>query len=82
MFCEHKKESNHLLYLNTHKNQNHVLILNENGNSIDTGFLISENTYAYKSCSTVLNGEAIIFRAGWSDRQVKYKIKIQKNKNI
>ena len=50
-----------------------ALILNENGNTIDTGFLIGENAYAYKSCSTVLNGEAIIF-GGWPSeyyRQVK-----------
>ena len=73
MFCEHKKESNHLLYLNTgiYNDQNISLIFNENGNSIDTGFLIGENAYAFGSCSTVLNGEAIIF-GGWDDaRQVK-----------
>ena len=79
MFCEHKKESNHLLYLNTGNDQDISLIFNENGNSIDTGFLIGENAYAFGSCSTVLNGEAIIFGGGWPTseyyRQVKYKIK-------
>ena len=67
--------------MNTRSDQDLSLIFNENGNTIDTGFLIGENTYAYGSCSTVLNGEAIIFGAVWPAehyRQVKYKIKIKK----
>jgi len=63
-FCEHKNESNHLLYLNTN-GQDLSLIFNENGNTIDTGFTIGENAYADQSCSTVLNGEAIIFGGLW-----------------
>ena len=57
-----------------------ALIFNENGNTIDTGFLIGENTYATESCSTVLNGEAIIFGAGWPGSEY-YRQVIKQNKN-
>ena len=66
MFCEHKVEAVHLLFISTTVNdfENQFadkLVFNENGRLIGESASIGENSGAYRSCSTMVNGEAVIF---------------------
>ena len=40
---------------------NDTLVFNENGRLIGESASIGENSGAYRSCSTMVNGEAVIF---------------------
>ena len=66
IFCEHKIEADHLLFISTTVNDfnnqfNDKLVFNRDGRLIGESASIGENSGAYRSCSTMLNGEAIIF---------------------
>ena len=69
--CEFKTEQDHLLFVH----QKSLLVFNADGRLIEENAVIDGQLEAYASCSTMLNGEAIIF-GGWSSnfyRQVNYK---------
>ena len=61
-FCEFKTEQNQLLYM---IEQDH-LFFNDDGQRIEKSFIFDDNAYVYRSCFTMLNGEAVIF-GGWGD---------------
>ena len=70
-FCEFKTEQAHLLFVW----RNDPLVFNADGRLIEENAVIYEHAYARRSCSTMLNGEAIIF-GGWDSnyyRQVNLK---------
>ena len=65
-FCEFKTEQDHLLFVSTTVNDfenrfNDKLVFNADGRLIEEDASIGENSGAYRSCSTMLNGEAIVF---------------------
>ena len=65
-FCEHKVEADHLLFIRTTVNDfgdqfQDKLVFNESGRLLDESAPIGENSGAYMSCSTMVNGEAVIF---------------------
>ena len=71
-FCEFKVQQDHLLFVGTtvndYKNQfNDTLVFNSDGKLIGESASILENSGAYRSCSTMLNGETIIF-GGYHDQ--------------
>ena len=70
-FCEFKTEQDHLLFVY----ENHPLAFNANGRLIEENAVIDQEAGAYYSCSTMLNGEAIIFGGLYSNfyRQVHLK---------
>ena len=76
-FCEFKTEQDHLLFVHEEVNGNRIqpLVFNPDGRLIEENVVIDEQAGlagAYRSCSTILNGEAIIL-GGWHsniDRQV------------
>ena len=82
IFCEHKIEADHLLFISTTVNDfenqfKDKLVFNKDGRLISESASIGENSGAYRSCSTMLNGEAIIFGGNHVDptdinRQVNY----------
>ena len=61
-FCEFKTEQNQLLYIRDYD----YLFFNDQGQRIEKRFAFDDNAYAYGSCITMLNGEAVIF-GGWDD---------------
>ena len=66
LFCEHKIKADHLLFISTTVNDlnnrfNDKLVFNKDGRLIGESASIGENSGAYRSCSTMLNGEAVIF---------------------
>ena len=78
-FCEFKTEQDHLLFVSAEWNgnemiNNSLLVFNASGTLIEESVVsIGEQAGAYLSCSTMLNGEAIIF-GGWdpsSDSNIK-----------
>ena len=56
-FCEFKTEQDHLLFVY----ENEPLVFNADGILIEKNAVIDEQAEAFSSCSTMLNGEAIIF---------------------
>ena len=60
-FCEFKTEQNHLLFLH----QETPLVFNADGNLIEENADIEGHVEIEGSCSTMLNGEPIIF-GGWT----------------
>ena len=71
-FCEFKTEHDHILVFDW----NNPLVFNGNGQLIDEYAVIEDEVDVYRSCSTMLNGEAVIF-GGWEsryNRQVLFKI--------
>ena len=70
-FCEFKTEQDHLLFIF----ENDPLVFNGDGRLIEENAVIDEQAGAFYSCSTMLNGEAIIFGGGHPDifRQVHLK---------
>ena len=65
-FCEFKAEQDHLLFVGTTVNDfnnqfKDKLVFNNDGRLIGESASIGENSGAYRSCSTMVNGEAIIF---------------------
>ena len=75
-FCEFKTEQDHLLFVGsklTGSGRIYIsFLLNADGRLIEENALIDKQADAYQSCSTMLNGEAIIFGGWWSNikRQV------------
>ena len=80
-FCEFKTEQDHLLFVGTTVNDfsnqlKDKLVFNRDGRLIGESASIGENSGAYRSCSTMLNGEAVIFGGNHDEptninRQVK-----------
>ena len=70
-FCEFKTEQDHLLFVHDKT----PLIFNAEGRLIEENAVIDEQTDAFGSCSTMLNGEAIIFGSATTSyyRQVHFK---------
>ena len=71
-FCEFKTEQDHLLFVY----QKSPLVFNADGRLIEENAVIDGQAKADESCSTMLNGEAIIFGGRWGlnyDRQVHLK---------
>ena len=64
-FCEFKTEQDHLLFMD----QWYPLVFNADGRLMEENAVIDQQTGAYWSCSTMLNGEAIIFGGGGSNIQ-------------
>ena len=63
-FCEFKTEQDHLLFVSTYRNgsefiNNPPMVFNADGRLIEENAVIDGQVYM--SCSTMLNGEAIIF---------------------
>ena len=70
-FCEFKTEQDHLLLVNWKG----PLVFNTDGRLIEENAVIDEQAHAFGFCSTMFNGEAIIF-GGWISnyyRQVHLK---------
>ena len=70
-FCEFKTEQDHLLFIH----RQNPLVFNADGRLIEENAVFDVQAEAYGSCSTMLNGEAIIF-GGWNSnywRQVHLK---------
>ena len=75
-FCEYKTEQDHLLYISTYLwrstpgvepfSENTRFLFNANGRLIEERAIVDEQITAYGSCSTVFNGESIIF-GGWNE---------------
>ena len=63
-FCEFKAEQDHLLFVTTKYKPRTQFVFNSNGRLIGEEAVEDEHISAYGSCSTVFNGEAIIF-GGW-----------------
>ena len=70
-FCEFQTEQDHLLYVY----ENDTLVFNADGRLIEENTVIDEQVEVRGSCSTMLNGEAIIFGGGYLNynRQVHLK---------
>ena len=65
-FCEFKTEQDHLLVIDLVN----PLVFNGNGKLIDENAVNQDEVDVYGSCSTMLNGEAVIFGGGVDNRQV------------
>ena len=73
-FCEFKTEQDHLLYV--HGDSIPIsLVFDRDGRLIEENDVIDEQTGIYGSCSTMLNGEAVIFGGSSQSfqRQVRFK---------
>ena len=71
-FCEFKTEQDHLLFVH----RTTPLVFNADGRLIEENVVIEQQASASGSCSTMLNGEAIIFGSPWNSnlkRQVHLK---------
>ena len=70
-FCEFKTEQDHLLFISGNIGDDIQLVFNANGKLIGEGAVVDGGATVYGSCSTIFNGEAIIF-GGWIfNRQVR-----------
>ena len=71
-FCEFRTEQDHLFFVHS----NTPLVFNADGTLIEEIAIIDQQAGADKSCSTMLNGEAIILGGYYSDieRQVQFKL--------
>ena len=76
-FCQFKTEQDHLLFMSRDWNgiNKPPLVFNGDGRLIEENAGIEKQAGAYGSCSTMMNGEAIIFGGLDSDikRQVLFK---------
>ena len=74
-FCEYKTEKDHLLFL---KNRRiNPLVFNADGKLIEENVVIDEQVEVCSSCSTILNGEAIIF-GGFTNMERQVHLKLNK----
>ena len=86
LFCEHKVEADHFLFISTTVNDfndqfNDKLVFNENGRLIGESASIGENSGAYRSCSTMVNGEAVIFGGNHNEpTDIKRQVNFLKSK--
>jgi len=67
-FCEFKTQQDHLLFVH----RTTPLVFNADGRLIEEVAAIDEQADAFGSCSTMLNGEAIIYDQ-YTRRQVHLK---------
>ena len=67
-FCEFKAEQDHLLYLD----RDDALVFNGDGKFVTESVTVDENSEAFHSCFTMLNGEAVIFGGFNRERQVTH----------
>ena len=67
-FCEFKTEQDHLLFIDGFN----PLVFNGNGKLMDENAEIEDKINVRGSCSTMLNGEAVILD-GWHSNQVLLK---------
>ena len=65
-FCEFKTEQNRLLYLR----DNNGFLFNDEGQLIKERLTFDMSVGAYRSCFTMLNGEAVIFGGFFNRQQV------------
>ena len=79
-FCQFKTEQDHLLFVSRYFNGSDFinkppLVFNADGTLIQGNAVIEQQAGAYGSCSTMLNGEAVIFGGAESNilRQVYLK---------
>ena len=72
-FCEFKTEQDHLLFVY----EKSPLVFDANGRLIEANAIIDEQAYAYRSCSTMLNGEAIIFGGLFSNNYLHLKVHLK-----
>ena len=71
-FCEFKTEQDHLLFVGREFNDtiDIPLVFNPDGRLIDVNAVIDEQASTYGSCSTMFNGEAVLFGGWYLQRQV------------
>ena len=71
-FCQFKTEQDHLLFVSG----SDLLVFNGDGRLIEENVIVDAQVEVYGSCSTMLNGEAIILGGYYSDieRQVQLKL--------
>ena len=79
-FCEFKTEQDHLIFVTRSWNgseyiNNPPLVFNTDGRLIEENAVIDEQAGARGSCSTMLNGEAIIF--GGRDSEIKRQVHLK-----
>ena len=67
-FCEFKTEQDHLLFVH----ENDASVFNADGILIKENPVIDRQAYVHGSCSTMLNGEAIIF-GGYRYANINYE---------
>ena len=72
IFCEYKTEQDHLLFLSSTVNDFgnffiDKLIFDANGRLVGESPTSGEQSGVYRSCSTMLNGEALIFGGNHED---------------
>ena len=66
-FCEFKTEQDHLIFVY----RKTPLVFDADGRLIEENVVIDEQVEVYGSCSTMLNGEAIIFGGSWNSNFVR-----------
>ena len=71
-FCEFKTEQDHLLFVHFKI----PLVFNADGRLIEENAVIDEQVEVYGSCSTMLNGEAIIF-GGWNGMNIERQVHLK-----
>ena len=76
-FCDQKEEFDNLLYIELNK----TLIFDPDGYIIDDNFYIESGLSIYRSCSTILNGEALIF-GGYSWGSKNHSRQVSPTRNI
>ena len=81
-------EANHLLFISTTVNDfnnqlKDKLVFNKDGRLIGESASIGENSGAYRSCSTMVNGEAVIFGGNHDEPiNINRQVNIMNLKNI
>ena len=67
-FCEFKTDQNELLYLNSNSEwRMNGFVFNDEGLITRKSVTFDDNVGAFHSCSTMLNGEAVIFGGSGND---------------
>ena len=77
-FCEYKTEQDHLLFVRGET----ALVFNPDGRLMEEKAVIDEQARAYGSCSTMLNGEAIIFGGAGNSIVRHGKIQLSRQVNL
>ena len=67
-FCQFKTEQDHLLFVSG----SDLLVFNGDGRLIEKNVIMDAQVEVYGSCSTILNGEAIIF--GGRESNIKRQV--------
>ena len=74
IFCEHKKQSDHLLYLIENNIFGYKVDTNPKQIAVDSRITLASQPPIFQSCSTVLNGLAFVFGGSRAPRQVTYSV--------